>query len=97
MSNIDVPGRRSGDHFGIDYVVDRLTKAVDDLGASIIAMATKAEVAAMLLKIDEKADLADFEKIDQRLTRIERNQLPPWVLGLGVIVVTIALHFWKAG
>lgn len=94
-ADADMPGRRAGDQFGIEYVVNRLTKAVDDLGESIIAMATKAEVAAILLKLDGKADTVDYEKIDARLTRIERNQLPPWVLGVAVIVVTITLHFWK--
>lgn len=85
--------------FGLEYVVERLVKSVDLLGAKIEAMATKGEVAMLFAKLDEKADSAALAVIDTRLTRIERNQLPPWFVGVlaivATVVVAIALHYWK--
>lgn len=81
--------------FGLEYVVDRLVKSVDQLGDKIEAMASKAEVAMLFAKLDEKADSAALAEIDKRLTRIERNQLPPWTVGAIIVVVTVGLHFWK--
>lgn len=85
--------------FGLEYVVDRLVKSVDQLGDKIEAMASKTEVAMLFAKLEEKADSAALVIIDQRLTRIERNQLPPWFVGVLAIVATvavaIALHYWK--
>jgi len=95
----DLSGRRSGDHFGLEYVVERLVKAVDDFGDKIDAMASKAEVGILFAKLEEKADTTMLDKIDARLTRIERNQLPPWTMALFGILATIALaiieHTWK--
>lgn len=99
MSDASPPHRREGDHFGVNYVIDRLEKAVENLGNKIDAMATKVEVGIAFTKIDQKADAADLEKIDTRLIRIERNQLPPWSIGVATICVTVGLavvlHFWK--
>jgi hypothetical protein len=81
------------------YVIERTVKAVDELVDRIETLALKSDVALLFARVDEKADKAStekvLEKIDERLSRIERNQLPPWVMGLGLIVVTVALHFLK--
>jgi hypothetical protein len=99
MSAGEVPTRRAEDHFGMAYVIERTVKAVDELVDRIETLALKSDVALLFSRVDEKADKEStekvLEKIDRRLTRIERNQLPPWVLGVGVIVVTVVLHFWK--
>ena len=99
----DLPQRRAEDHFGIGYVVERLERAVENLSKKIDAMATKGETGLLFAKMDEKADRDDtdraLEKIDKRLTSIERNQLPPWTIGVAAIAATIILavvsHFWK--
>jgi hypothetical protein len=91
--------RVDDDQFGIAYVVNQLTKAVDRLTDKVDAMATKGELAVLFARMEEKADKEEFKNIDRRLTRIERNQLPPWTIPSTAIIVTIVLsivfHFWK--
>ncbi len=99
MDTGDGQHRRIEDHFGMGYVIERTVKAVDDLVSRIESLASKSDVALLFSRVDEKADHIEtqtaLEKIDLRLTRIERNQLPPWVIGVGGIAVAVALHFWK--
>jgi hypothetical protein len=113
----DPVGRRLTDEFGVSYVLKELTRKVDDVGSTMNAMATKAEVAFLSARVDDmvkRPELterwrndeahrqttdAKLDKIDARLTTIERNQLPPWFLSLlGIVVafiVAVVSHYWK--
>jgi uncharacterized small protein (DUF1192 family) len=94
--------RRVTDRFGIEYVVSELSASIKVLSTKIESMATKAEVARVDSLVNAKADKQDvkesYDRIDARLSEIEHNQAPPWMLpAVGIILtaVTIALHFVK--